>query len=265
MKPFVCVFYCKSDSGTNKARDVYRSILFQILTRMKQLKSTLTKWYEEAKIKNSLIDPTRDNNALLAETQIDSEFQSIVEAAMFGQADVIRYLLTQDHVDIGPHLYYRANSKKGSGRLSGRNVLHCAATRGNADTLRVLVEKFPGDINELTDSGDTPLRLLVFTGSTDAEAVRVLIEDGMADVNLSPDGEYFSPLRTAIRAKSLEVCQVLSAHGAHVDDAINFNHPSGRLVLEDELDDVETSERILKVLALASNSETCRKHLNLRE
>ena len=64
LKPFVCVYYCKNDNETNKARNIYRSILSQILTRMVQLKSRFTKWYKEAQTKNSLIDPTLDDNAL---------------------------------------------------------------------------------------------------------------------------------------------------------------------------------------------------------
>jgi Cdc6-like AAA superfamily ATPase len=64
LKPFVCVYYCKNDNETNKARNIYRSILSQILTRMGQLKSIFMKWYKEAQTKNSLVDPTLDDNAL---------------------------------------------------------------------------------------------------------------------------------------------------------------------------------------------------------
>ncbi|KAF2467751.1 uncharacterized protein BDR25DRAFT_169500, partial [Lindgomyces ingoldianus] len=54
LKPFVCVYYCKNDNETNKARNIYRSILSQILTRMGQLKSIFMKWYTEAQAKNTI-------------------------------------------------------------------------------------------------------------------------------------------------------------------------------------------------------------------
>lgn len=203
--------------------------------------------------------------ALLAETQDDSVYQSIGEAAFWGRVDVVKYLLTQDYVDISPHLHHRANSKNRSGGPSGRNVLHCAASSRNPDIVRVLVEKFPSGVNEQTESGDTPLHILVFTCPTNVEAVRVLIEIGMADVNLSPGGEWYSPLRTAIRAKNVEVCQLLASHGAYVDDAIEFDQLSGHPMLKDSLEDVETSQCILKALALASRSEACKKYLSIQK
>ncbi|KAI4710566.1 hypothetical protein J4E89_005022 [Alternaria sp. Ai002NY15] len=64
MKPLVCVYYCKNDNETNKARNIYRSILSQVLKRMGQLKPMFLKWHKEAQTKNSLIDPTWDDNAL---------------------------------------------------------------------------------------------------------------------------------------------------------------------------------------------------------
>jgi len=64
LKPFVCVYYCKNDNETNKARNIYRSILSQILMRMVRLKPKFMEWYKEAQTKNSLVDPTLDDNAL---------------------------------------------------------------------------------------------------------------------------------------------------------------------------------------------------------
>jgi ankyrin repeat protein len=201
--------------------------------------------------------------ALLAETQNDTVYQSVGEAAFWGQANVIQYLLTQDYVDISPHLHHRTISKNPSIGPSGRNVLHCAANSRNPDIFRILVKKFPSGVNEQTESGDTPLHILVFARPTSVEAVRVLVEIGRADVNLSPGGEWYSPLRTAIRAKNVEVCQLLASCGAHVDDAIEVDALSGRLILKDSLEDAETSECILKELALASQSEACKRYLRI--
>jgi hypothetical protein len=64
LKPFVCVYFCKNDNETNKATNIYRSILLQIMTRMVQLKPRFMKWYKEAQLKKSLVDPTLDDNAL---------------------------------------------------------------------------------------------------------------------------------------------------------------------------------------------------------
>ncbi|KAJ8111726.1 hypothetical protein OPT61_g5747 [Boeremia exigua] len=156
-----------------------------------------------------------------------------------------------------PHLHHRVNSRNRSGEPSGRNVLHCAASSRNPEIVRLLAEKFPSGVNEQTESGDTPLHILVYACPTNVEAIRVLIEIGLADVNLSPGEEWYSPLRTAIRAKNVEVCQLLAAHGARVDEAIEFDQISGYPILKDSLEDSEASRRILKVLALASQSEAC--------
>lgn len=199
--------------------------------------------------------------ALLAETQNDSIYQSVGEAAFWGQVDVIQYLLTQEHVDISPHLHHRTKSTNPSIEPSGKNVLHCAANSRNPDIFRILVKKFPSGVNEQTESGDTPLHILVFARPTDVEAVRALIEIGGADVNLSPGGGWYSPLRTAIRARNVEVCRLLASCGAHVDDAIEVDALSGHVTLKDSLEDNETSECILRELALASQSEACKRYL----
>ncbi|ORY07904.1 hypothetical protein BCR34DRAFT_489051, partial [Clohesyomyces aquaticus] len=190
--------------------------------------------------------------ALMAETQEDSPYQSIGEAAFWGRADVVEYLLTQNHLDITPHLHHRTNS--------GKNVYHCAVNAVNPAILRILIEKFPSGVNEQTESEDTPLVTLIFGRPMYVvEGVRVLVEIGGADVNLSPGGEWFSPLRTAIRGKNFEVCRILVSNGAHVGEAINIDESSGRVSLKDDMEDPEFSAKILKEFASASGSEACKR------
>jgi hypothetical protein len=50
-------------------------------------------------------EPNPDK-ALLAETQKLSPYQSIGAAAFRNQAHVVRYLVTQTHLDITPHLHH---------------------------------------------------------------------------------------------------------------------------------------------------------------
>jgi hypothetical protein len=196
--------------------------------------------------------------ALLANNQTLSPYQSIGAAAFRNQLHVVRYLLTQTHVDITPHLYHRTQK-------DNMNILHCAAKPKNPDLLRILVSKFPSGVNELTAGGDTPLNLLVFGASATVEAVRVLVEDGKADVNLTRGEGWYAPLRTAVRRGNVEVCRYLAAHGARVDDAVDVDMVSGEVGLRDSLErpDVETSARILHVLAAASELEACKRYIEM--
>lgn len=185
--------------------------------------------------------------ALVAETQVDSPYQSGGEAAFWGHADIVQYLLTQKHVDITSHLDHHATRDR-------RNVLHCAASSKNATILRVLAERLPSGVEEQSTEGDTPLQLLTFGHHASIEAVLALVDVGKADVNSCPGGTYFSPLRTAIRAKNVEVCRLLVSHGAHVDDALQRDAGSEETGLADDLGDAETSQRILEVLVPLSKS-----------
>ena len=187
--------------------------------------------------------------ALLAETQVDSPYQSIGDAVFWGQTHVVKYLLTQqDYIDMTTHLHHHAKSL--SAGPADRNVLHLAANSRNPEIIRILAERFPQGVNETTDGGDTPLMLLVFARPTNVEAVRVLLEVGGADVNLSPGGTYYSPLNTAIRAGNLEVCQMLVERGARVSDVVGVDKVSGSMELkrEDGVQDTEALTAILKVL-----------------
>jgi hypothetical protein len=186
--------------------------------------------------------------ALLAQTQVDSPYQSVGEAAFWGHADIVQYLLTQQHVDISPHLHHRTTRDE-------RNVLHCAAASSkNANIVRMLAEKLPSGVNEHTKSGDTPLQLLTFGQHASTEAVRALVEIGKADVNLSVGGAWHSPLRTAVRNGHVDVCRLLKSYGARVDDALKFDASSGKVMLADDVGDVQTAERILEILVERSDT-----------
>jgi hypothetical protein len=64
LNPFVCSYYCKNDNETNKTGNIYRSILWQLLTCMKQLRPMFMHWYDEKRSRNNSVDPTLDENAL---------------------------------------------------------------------------------------------------------------------------------------------------------------------------------------------------------
>jgi ankyrin repeat protein len=197
--------------------------------------------FEKARQESSLA------NALLADTQKLCPYQSIGVAAFRNHAHIVHYLLSQTHVDITPQLHHRTHK-------DNMNVLHCAAKSKNPAILHLLVDKFPAGVNELTAGGDTPLNLLVSGASSTVEAVRVLVENGKADVNLTGGEGWYAPLRTAIRRGHVEVARYLTSCGAKVDDAVNVDEVTGKLRLKDRLErpDADTLERILGVLAAAS-------------
>jgi hypothetical protein len=200
-------------------------------------------------------------DALLAETQVDTPYQSVGEAAFWGKAEAVRYLLTQKYVDITPHLHHRTQGDR-------RNVLHLAAKSKNPDIIRILAEKFPSGVEERTATNDTPLLILIFGSHTSIEAVQALVETGKADVNFSPGegcdeiDEYYSPLRLAVRAKNVDVCRLLASYGARVDHALEVDATSGELRLKDAdlLNDVDTANQILRLLVPFSQTDKFKKH-----
>ena len=62
----------------------------------------------------------------------------------------------------------------------GDTLLMLAAYHGNAETVRVLIEK-GADVNAINDRGQSPIAGAVFKGYD--EVVKVLVEEGRADVN----------------------------------------------------------------------------------
>jgi hypothetical protein len=64
VNPLVCAYYCKDDTETNKARNIYRSILCQTLNRTEALKAKFLEWYRKKKGEISLANPMFDDNAM---------------------------------------------------------------------------------------------------------------------------------------------------------------------------------------------------------
>ena len=86
----------------------------------------------------------------------------------------------------------------------GQNPLHCAALRGNAHTIQMLID-LGANVNATDDLGETPLHLATRRG--DAGIFQMLIDLG-ADVNAT-DQNGFSPLLCSLLKEILDKAQIL--------------------------------------------------------
>ena len=59
----VCVYYCKNEKETTKLSNIYRSLLWQLLTQAPDLKVVFREWYENTK-SHSKTDPTQSDDLL---------------------------------------------------------------------------------------------------------------------------------------------------------------------------------------------------------
>ncbi|KAF2796676.1 hypothetical protein K505DRAFT_400684 [Melanomma pulvis-pyrius CBS 109.77] len=131
------------------------------------------------------------------------------------------------------------------------NTILCAAARvGCKPVIEILFKTASGDctLAKALLEQTQMQNILVVTYPTKVDAARILIEKGKADPNFSPGGEWYSPLRTAIRAISVDMCCVLALCGVNKEDVIEGDTSTGLLKLKDALEDDDTSQIILKEL-----------------
>jgi uncharacterized protein len=93
--------------------------------------------------------------------------------------------------------------------------IFAAATKGQTDELRSLVEKDPALVDAYSTEGFTPLGLAAFFGH--AETVAALLAAG-ADVNLtSRESMKMPPLGSAMAVQRSDIARILIEHGANVN------------------------------------------------
>ena len=171
----------------------------------------------------------------------------LYQAALFGHLDIAEYLLS-----------HGANSEQGASWKGGDTPLHVAAERGNAEMVRVLLEK-GARVDSVNYYQQTPLlyaswkchlpvvELLLahsanvgvkdkwgatvllnrcgepFHWSEYRGVVAVLIQHG-ADVNARGGGDKNTPLMAAIWRKDREVVELLIRNGARIEDVGRNGH-----------------------------------------
>ncbi|EMR63265.1 putative nacht domain protein [Eutypa lata UCREL1] len=166
--------------------------------------------FEEAarnpSFKEELLYPQKDTEKKKSKHHLEPH-QSVGEAASFGEIAMVRYLLEQDGIEA--HLRYRDDH--------GNNVFHRVARRNcEAEMFELLIAHFKDGVDQLNDSNETPLDLVVFDGtelSSNYEAAEVLLRLGGANVRggngIAKGSEWDEPLRRAARTGQLEMCRVL--------------------------------------------------------
>lgn len=94
-------------------------------------------------------------------------------------------------------------------------TLHEAASLGELDATRKLIENQPELINSFSPDGFTPLGLACFFGQL--EVVKFLLENG-ANPNLTSNNSFqVAPIHSACAISHFEIAAILIAHGADVN------------------------------------------------
>lgn len=152
--------------------------------------------------------------------------QSVGEAVLGNQVEMVRYLLGQSTLEA--HLHYR--------NTRGENVLHLASRLCNPDMFRVLIPCFPEGIHQANNEGDTALVQLIknssASGNRHDSATVLLLQSGTKWNELSWDGQQH-PLRLAAQLGDLEMCDLLvSIGGMDPLEALEWDS-KGRVTLKD--------------------------------
>ena len=140
----------------------------------------------------------------------------IHEAAAAGDERLMRRLLGDVRVDIS------------ATTVTKMRALHCAATRGRASIVRMLLE-VGDEIDARGGGGSTALHLAAFWGKEGV--VRLLIVAG-ANVNAKRDDEA-TPIQLAAVGNHKSIQNLLLEHGAKKED---FHHIDGNAQSAEEMD-----------------------------
>ena len=170
--------------------------------------------------------------------------QSIGEAVKRGHVDVLHYLLKQDGIDA--HLRHR--------NAQGHNVFHKAALACNSEIVALLVSHFSEGVDQSSNTGDTPLRLVVFgkpSSSERVECAKILLAEGGADVRAGARGESSSwdePLRMAARYGDVDMCRVLVEVGGADPRSVLKIESDGSASLMDPVDPWRSDRPVVEAL-----------------
>jgi ankyrin repeat protein len=213
----------------------------------------------------------RGNAVLLLDSgaRPDAIDRAFVAAAQYGEPDVARLLLDRgaDVKKVGAEAAVRAITQDGSGRVNdnvkfvletigdvsaqdanGWSAVHLAASRGNSELMRLLLEK-GADVNRactckgFLDARDwTPLQMAARRGRT--EIVQLLLSGG-ADVRQT-NSRGATPLHEAVDGDAPAIVRALLDKGA--DARARDKEGKTPLDYASEVSDDETRARIVQML-----------------
>ncbi|KAH7360505.1 hypothetical protein BKA65DRAFT_577265 [Rhexocercosporidium sp. MPI-PUGE-AT-0058] len=164
--------------------------------------------------------------------------QSIGEAVLENQVDVVEYLLGQQGIEA--HLQYR--------NFRGENVLHLAARLCNPVMFRILAPRFKEGIQQTDDQNETALARIVQDCSVSLaryESAQILLTEGSGTGNDQYGDEVQDLLQIAVRNGDLDMCRLLICTGKMDPLSALRCSPDGLMVLKEE-----SSENEQKMFAI---------------
>lgn len=140
---------------------------------------------------------------MLGSAQDDVYQRRMSQAVRLGFRDVVHYLVSGGYVDVTRH------------DIHGRSLLFSAVMHNQVDVVHYLVTKVESalDVNEASDTGNTPLHAASNSGN--ADIVKVLVHSPDINVNCcNPQCENATPLHLAVMHGHKKVVEALLAAGA---------------------------------------------------
>ncbi|KAK3707437.1 hypothetical protein QZH41_011912 [Actinostola sp. cb2023] len=125
-------------------------------------------------------------------------------AILLGQSKNARTILDNRHQVLDPSLF---NEKS-------FNVLHLACIKSSVETVRILIDKYPGLVDMVKEDGFSALHLAALNNR--CEIVRMLILSGHCNINLA-NNEGRTALSIAVGESFKAMIEVLLEHGVNVN------------------------------------------------
>jgi len=192
-------------------------------------------------------DPTlRFEGRIALEYAIEDQQEAV---ATFLRAATMRYVCENDKADELRYLVFLGCGVSDSLDENEATPLHMAATMGNTETCKALIE-LGADVNITQRSGASPLHFACQKGHPDV--VRLLVTS-KADIDMASFRGGITPLMMAARFGQLEAAQMLAWAGARLDidfdgkRAVDWAEEQGQTEVAEflkfmELDTAQTSQ-----------------------
>jgi hypothetical protein len=93
--------------------------------------------------------------------------------------------------------------------------LHFACNNGKVEVVKLLIEDGRADVNKVNNDGNAPLHVVCNDWNMKVKIVKMLLEDARVDVNRVNKVDGNTPLHAACRNENVPIIELLVKHGAN--------------------------------------------------